>query len=152
MPTYILQCFFLYENLHYILEIYFASFKFKFIYFISFLSEDLLSHEKSPQKSKQFNVGDSVVMCRKIETLVGLQSNNGGFIKDMIDVSLLSIKRYWLYLGSLECIGNKTKKYSLQCYFDKNLFLLSWKPSITRMKFIVLEKKLMRFEWFINIT
>jgi hypothetical protein len=43
-----------------------------------------MEHKK--RKTQQFNVGDSVVICKKLETIVSLQENHGGFVKDMAKV------------------------------------------------------------------
>ena len=81
--------------------------------FVIVSTEDLLSHKRS-HPGKQFNVGDSVVMYRKIETLVALQSDHGGFIKDMANVIffvyiLFIIYKYYLYLN-LPCVSSVRRK------------------------------------------
>ena len=44
----------------------------------------LMEHKK--KKALQFNVGDSVVIYKKLESIVSLQENHGGFVKDMAKV------------------------------------------------------------------
>ncbi|XP_066919904.1 E3 ubiquitin-protein ligase MIB2-like [Clytia hemisphaerica] len=46
-------------------------------------TKTLLEHKRSSSQGKQFNIGDAVVMCKKIETLVSAQEGSGGFIKEM---------------------------------------------------------------------
>ena len=66
-----------------------------------YLVETLLEHKRSSSQGKQFNIGDAVVMCKKIETLVSAQEGSGGFIKEMTKVTDSFICKILWYLSHI---------------------------------------------------